>query len=282
MPELPEVETMVRGIRQHVTGRKIRGFRDCGCRCKPLSLRPDLPELTRRMTGNTISEVRRLGKRVVLDLQDGASLAIEPRMTGLMVLADPPDVEHLRLEWEFAGRGEFDRLWFWDRRGLGTVRLFERGELESALAGSLGPDALTAPLTHWLGFCKRTSRPIKVVLLDQTCLAGIGNLYASEILHVAKVGPARPANQLTAREIGRLHQAAQDVLNDAIRHEGSTLGDGTYRNALNKAGGYQNVHRVYMKAGQPCATCRKTAIERIVQAQRSTFYCPRCQPPKDR
>lgn len=280
MPELPEVETMVRGIRQHVVGRKIRRFRDCGCRCKPISVRPDLPELTGRLNGNTVSAVRRLGKRVVLDLQDGESLAIEPRMTGLMVLADPPDVEHLRLEWEFAGRGEYDRLWFWDRRGLGTVRLFGPGELETSLADSLGPDALTAPLAHWLASCERTSRPIKVVLLDQTWLAGIGNLYASEILHVAKVDPTRPANELTSREVGRLHQATYVVLSDAILHEGSTLGDGTYRNALNKAGGYQNVHRVYMKAGQTCTTCRKAVIERIVQAQRSTFYCPRCQPVK--
>lgn len=282
MPELPEVETMVRGIRQHVAGRKIRKFRDCGCRCKPLSLRPDLPELTRRLTGQTVSDIRRLGKRVVLDLQDGASLAIEPRMTGLVLLADPPDAEHLRLEWEFAGRGEYDRLWFWDRRGLGTIRLFEPGELEAELGESLGPDALTAPLRHWREACERTSRQIKVVLLDQSVLAGIGNLYASEILHVARIGPMRPADRLTAREIGRLHGATQAVLSEAIQYEGSTLGDGTYRNALNKAGGYQNVHRVYMKTGQTCVTCRNGVIERIVQAQRSTFYCPRCQPGKTR
>lgn len=273
---------MVRGIRQHVVGRKIRRFRDCPCRCKPISLRPELPQLLHRLTGNTVSEVRRLGKRVVLDLQDGASLAIEPRMTGLMLLADPPDLEHLRLEWEFAGRRQYDRLWFWDRRGLGTVRLFEPGELETALADSLGPDALIAPPSHWRQACERTSREIKVVLLDQSVLAGIGNLYASEILHVAKIGPARPANRLTSREIDRLQQAAQHVLSEAIQYEGSTLGDGTYRNALNKAGGYQNIHRVYMKTGQTCLTCRQGVIERIVQAQRSTFYCPRCQPTKSR
>lgn len=282
MPELPEVETMVRGIRQHVVGRKIRRFHDCPCRCKPISLSPELPQLVHRLTGNTVSDVRRLGKRVVLDLQDGASLAIEPRMTGLMLLADPPDLEHLRLEWEFAGRRQYDRLWFWDRRGLGTVRLFEPGELETALAGSLGPDALAAPPSHWRQVCERTSREIKVVLLDQTRLAGIGNLYASEILHVARISPTRPANRLTRREIDRLQQASQHVLSEAIQYEGSTLGDGTYRNALNKAGGYQNIHRVYMKAGQTCLTCRQGVIERIVQAQRSTFYCPRCQPGKER
>ena len=277
MPELPEVETMVRGIQPHVTGRKIRVFRDCGSSRKPISVRPELPELTRRLTGNTISGVRRLGKRVVLDLQDGASLVIEPRMTGLVVLTDPPTVDHLRLEWEFAGRGAYNRLWFWDRRGLGTVRLFEPGELDAAMAGVLGPDALIAEKAHWKTVCSRTSRAIKVLLLDQTRLAGIGNLYASEILHVAKLSPARPANSLTGREVDRLFAAARAVLAEAIQYEGSTLGDGTYRNALNKAGGYQNIHRVYMKAGQPCGTCRKGIVERIVQAQRSTFFCPQCQ-----
>jgi formamidopyrimidine-DNA glycosylase len=116
-----------------------------------------------------------------------------------------------------------------------------------------------------------------VVLLDQQVAAGIGNLYASEILHAAGIHPNRPADSLSAREVAKLHAAARSVLEDAILHEGSTLGDGTYRNALNKAGGYQNVHRVYQKQGEVCRRCRRGVIERTVQAQRSTFFCPRCQ-----
>lgn len=280
MPELPEVETMVRGIRPFVEGRRIVEVRDCGSRCRPIGITPGLSELISGMTDETVTAARRLGKRVVLDVSSGASVVIEPRMTGLMLLADPPDREHLRLEWRFAGRRRYNALWFWDRRGLGTVRLYARGELDAQLGPrKLGPDALTMTEADWQARCARTSRPIKVALLDQKLAAGIGNLYASEILHQAGIHPSHPANQLKPRQLRRLYTAAQAVLTEAIRHEGSTLGDGTYRNALNHDGGYQNVHRVYMKATQRCPTCRRGEIARIVQAQRSTFFCPRCQKP---
>jgi formamidopyrimidine-DNA glycosylase len=120
-------------------------------------------------------------------------------------------------------------------------------------------------------------REIKVALLDQRALAGVGNLYASEILHLAGVHPQRQCDMLQRAQWQRIHAALVEVLELAIRYEGSTLGDGTYRNALNEAGGYQNHHRVYDRAGEPCPTCHREAIERIVQAQRSTFFCPRCQ-----
>jgi formamidopyrimidine-DNA glycosylase len=120
-------------------------------------------------------------------------------------------------------------------------------------------------------------RPIKVALLDQRAVAGIGNLYASEILHLAGIHPAHACRELTSRRWKALAAAAQTVLNAAIRYEGSTLSDGTYRNALNGEGGYQNQHRVYARAGRQCPRCRRATIARIVQAQRSTFYCPRCQ-----
>ena len=117
-----------------------------------------------------------------------------------------------------------------------------------------------------------------MALLDQRALAGVGNLYASEILHLARVHPQRRCDQLRIREWQRIHAAMIEVLEQAIRYEGSTLGDGTYRNALNEQGGYQNHHRVYDRAGQKCRTCGQSVVERIVQAQRSTFFCRRCQP----
>jgi formamidopyrimidine-DNA glycosylase len=199
-------------------------------------------------------------------------------MTGLMLLADPPDREHLRLRWDFSDAGRHSSLWFWDRRGLGTVRLYTADALrELAESRTLGPDALAMTLAGWRSRLAATSRPVKVALLDQKLAAGIGNLYASEILHQARIHPAHPANRLTSSQIRRLSLAVKDVLTRAILHEGSTLSDGTYRNALSQAGRYQNEHRVYMKAGQPCATCRHGTIERVVQAQRSTFFCGRCQ-----
>jgi formamidopyrimidine-DNA glycosylase len=278
LPELPEVETMVRGIRPYVAGRKLTRVERCRTKCRPITLTPAFPTLSRRVQGRTVTQVRRWGKRVAFEFDTGATLTIEPRMTGLVLLADPPDPGHLRLKFEFDGDWDYNEVWFWDRRGLGTIRLYGPGELERHLLQSrLGTDALTFTPDDWQRCCGKTARAIKVVLLDQKAVAGIGNLYASEILHHAGIHPGRAADSLKKGELQKLHAATKAILEEAIRYEGSTLGDGTYRNALNKAGGYQNVHRVYQKHGQPCSNCRRGVIERIIQAQRSTFFCPRCQ-----
>lgn len=293
MPELPEVETMVRGIRPHIQGRTVAAVRRCRCRCKPISVSPAFPTLARRIRGTQIADVRRLAKRVVLTFSTGDSLAVEPRMTGLMLLADPPDREHLRLQFNFndAGSnasaddlaGRYRSLWFWDRRGLGTVRLYRPGELETELGPHrIGPDALEATLDDWRRRCGKTSRPVKVALLDQKWIAGIGNLYASEILHKAKIHPAAVCSELSDPQVSRLFRSTRKILNDAIRDEGSTLNDFTYRNALNQNGRYQNRHRVYRREKTVCRTCRGGTIVRFVQSQRSTFFCPICQPESPR
>jgi formamidopyrimidine-DNA glycosylase len=278
MPELPEVETMVRGIRPFIAGRPIERVLRCRCRYRPISIRPRFDVLAKRLTGQTIEEVGRLGKRVVLTVSGGSAVVIEPRMTGLMLLSDPPDTTHLRVEWQLGGKGQYGSLWFWDRRGLGTVRLFAPGEIERDLKKStVGPDALEMTVEAWRNCCAVTSRAIKVVLLDQRAVAGIGNLYASEILHLSRIPPTRRADRLKPAELSRLNDAVRLVLEEAIRDEGSTLSDATYRTALNQNGRYQNKHRVYGRAGEVCFTCSKAAVRRIVQAQRSTFFCPECQ-----
>jgi len=269
---------MVRGIRPHVAGRTLAAFRRVRCARKPIAVTPEPSRLTRKISGQTVTTVRRFAKRVVIELSGGGAFAIEPRMTGLMLLSDPPSAEHLRVEWRFADPSPagYASLWFWDRRGLGTVRYYAPGEFDALLAGKLGPDALAMTPADWTARLARTARPVKVALLDQTLVAGIGNLYASEILHLARIHPARPANSLTPKEIARLAEASSAILAEAIAHEGSTLGDGTYRNALAQNGSYQNSHRVYARAGHPCPTCR-APISRSVQSQRSTFFCPACQ-----
>lgn len=281
MPELPEVETMVRGIRDAMIGRTLRELRLCPCDCRPLTLSPSFEEMARRANGQTVTAVRRVAKRVVIDLASRDSFVIEPRMTGLMLIADPPDREHLRLEWCMSNSGrsrQTTSVWFWDRRGLGVVRLCDPEELARRLGGdALGTDALLLTEAGWHEVCQRTARPIKVALLDQKLVAGIGNLYASEILHLARISPLRPASKLTREQSRRLFAATQHVLLEAIRYEGSTLGDGTYRNALNESGGYQNAHRVYDRESETCPTCANGKVVRIVQAQRSTFFCRRCQ-----
>lgn len=277
LPELPEVETMVRGIRPHVEGRVIGWSRRCRCRLKPLTISPSSGRVARAARGRRIESVRRIAKRVVLDLEGDESIVIEPRMTGLMLLADPPTTAHLRYHWRLEGPGEYSDLWFWDRRGLGTIRLYAAGEIGERLGpGVLGPDALSMTASDWRRLCSQTGRAIKVALLDQSFVAGIGNLYASEILHRARIDPAGRADSLDAGQVRRLARAVRNVLEQAIRYEGSTLGDGTYRNALSRSGRYQHQHQVYGRAGEPCRRCGAEVL-RIVQAQRSTFFCPACQ-----
>ena len=182
---------MVRGIRPHIIRRKIKAVRRCPCACKPISIRPRFQLLAKRLVGQRIDEVMRLGKRVVLRVSDGSAVVIEPRMTGLMLLSDPPDRDHLRIEWQFAGKGTYNNLWFWDRRGLGTVTLFPAGEIERRLArGVLGPDALEMNTTSWAACCSATAGRSRSCSWIRSAVAGIGNLYASEILHAAKIHPA--------------------------------------------------------------------------------------------
>jgi formamidopyrimidine-DNA glycosylase len=278
MPELPEVETMVRGIRPALEGRTLVEFARLPCRRRPILLEPGLAAIRRRTTGQKITAVRRRAKRVVIELHSGEGFVIEPRMTGLMLLTDPPTTEHLRFAWHVAGpKTKKSTVLFWDRRGLGTVRLLGRDALAALMApGKLGPDALEMTPALWRVALQKTRRPIKVALLDQSLVAGIGNLYASEILYLSQIHPATPADRISFARIQRLSQAVQSVLQLAIQHEGSTLSDGTYRNALNQDGGYQNSHQVYDKAGRECPRCRRKIL-RIVQAQRSTFYCSGCQ-----
>jgi formamidopyrimidine-DNA glycosylase len=278
VPELPEVETMVRGIRPFAEGRRILAVNRCKTHCRPISVIPTMNRLVKGMIGQSVTMVRRLGKRVVLDLSNSSSLVIEPRMTGLVLLANAPDVEHLRVEWQFDGDLDYNSIWFWDRRGLGTIRLYTQKQLASDLGpDKLGPDALTFTASDWRERLHATRRAVKVALLDQRLVAGIGNLYASEILHLAGIDPQRSSAKLSRPQIERLDQTTRIVLERAIEYEGSTLGDGTYRNALSQSGRYQNEHRVYMREGESCATCKQGVIVRLVQAQRSTFYCPKCQ-----
>ena len=276
MPELPEVETMRRGI-LGIVGSRIQSVHRVACRLKPISVEPDIRRFGRRARGQRIERIGRIGKRVTVALQSGDAIVFEPRMTGLVLLADAPSREHLRLRIDLKN-GPSDHLWYWDRRGLGNVRLLSPEELQDQLGSErLGPDALEISDDQLRQRLAGSSRAIKVALLDQKVLAGIGNLYAAEILHAARIHPEQPCDRTTRPAWRRLHAAIGEVLQSAIRCEGSTLSDGTYRNALNNPGSYQNQHRVYARAGKLCSSCGAGAIRRIVQAQRATFFCPVCQ-----
>lgn len=276
MPELPEVETMRRGIAQ-VAGSRLVDVVLLPCERKPIRFLPSRGAFAKRAAGQVISAVDRLGKRVVLRLASGDAIVIEPRMTGLVLTADPPTKEHLRVRFDLRG-GPTKKFWFWDRRGLGGVLLVDAKELIQLENGErLGPDALKISADDFRERLGATKRAIKVALLDQKLLAGVGNLYASELLHLAGVHPGKACHRIDHEAWKRMHAAMIGILELAIENEGSTLSDGTYRNVLNADGGFQNLHRVYDKEGKNCPTCRKGIIARVVQSQRATFYCPKCQ-----
>jgi len=280
MPELPEVETMRRGIAA-IAGRRIAGVTFPRSRVRPLSVEPAPLALARRLAGRTIAAVQRRGKRIVIEIAATAGderrwLAVEPRMTGLMLLVDPPTTEHVRLVVAFAGRGQ-ERLTFWDRRGLGTIRLFDDEGLDRACGPHKhGPDGLVVSADDLAARLGSSRRAVKVALLDQRAVAGIGNIYAAEILFRCGIDPRSRCRRLKRSQWQRIAEESRRVLAEAVRLEGSSIGDETYRTADNRVGRFQKRHRVYGREGTACSGCG-TAIVRIVQAQRATFFCPTCQ-----
>ena len=192
----------------------------------------------------------RLGKRIVLELDSGDRIVLEPRMTGLVLLADPPDAA--TCAWSSTSpAGAAAELLFWDQRGLGVARLVSPREFDRHYGPDrLGPDALEISAAVLRERLEASRRAIKVALLDQRAVAGIGNLYASEILHRAGIHPALPCRRLRPAQWAALHAAIQEVLRAAIRHQGSTLRDGTYRIARNQPGNYQLCH-LGLSAGRP-------------------------------
>jgi formamidopyrimidine-DNA glycosylase len=281
MPELPEVETMCRGL-VGIVGRRITGAAFPRSHLRPLAVRPGRRQVADRLADRRIAGVHRRGKRVVIEVAATAArprewLVIEPRMTGLMLVAEAPSTEHVRLVVDLAGRDEPRRVRFWDRRGLGTVTLVDDAGLASACGqAKLGPDGLVITGDDLRRTLAGSRRAIKVALLDQRAVAGIGNIYAAEILFRSGIDPRTRCRQLRRADWDRVAAETRRVLAEAVRLEGSSIGDETYRTADGRPGRAQRRHRVYGREGEPCGVC-ETPIERIVLGQRATFFCPACQ-----
>ncbi len=243
----------------------------------PLRMNATWPTIARNLTGNRLDQIGRHGKRLLLRFSNRRILVIEPRMTGLLLIDGEPGTEHLRFELRLQG-GDCNRLAYWDRRGLGQVFLLDETGLQDYLSpGRIGPDALTITPAELRENLRHRRIPVKVGLLDQKAVAGIGNIYASEILHLAGIDPRRRCCRISRSQWQAIHEQMLVVLTTAIRYEGSTLADGTWRTALNRPGDYQNHHRVYDRQAEPCPRCGQGPVRRIVQAQRATYFCGRCQ-----
>lgn len=272
MPELPEVETVARGLRASLVGRTIVGV---GVRWARSVVPPDPAAFARCLTGQTVADVGRRGKWVVIALAGGGTLLIHLRMSGRLVVGagEPSDDRHLRVLFSLDdGR----RLRFFDQRKFG--RLVLTSDPQEVL-GDLGPEPLGDGLTAArLGemLARRRGR-IKPLLLNQRFLAGLGNIYADEALWRAGIHPLRQADTLVPVEVRRLHRGIRAVLRAAIEGGGTTLPDAGYQRADGRSGEFAGQLAVYGRAGQPCPRCG-TDVERIRVSQRGTHLCPRCQP----
>lgn len=277
MPELPEVEMMRRGVLP-VVGRTILRVEYPSIPYRPIQIQPSPRILAERCQGKKVVAVERIAKRVLVRLCSDDRIVLQPKMAGIVLLTDPPTSQHTRVIFHLQGKQQPNQFQYWDRRGLGTVCLWGPDQVQSQLGEDvLGPDALSIDKMPFSERLCASRREVKVALLDQRIVAGVGNIYAAEILFAAKIHPQTRCCDLSKRQSHAIHREMLRILTQAIEYEGSTLSDGTYRNAINGEGSYQNHHLVYDREGQPCERCGRGLVQRIVQAQRSTFYCPICQ-----
>ncbi|HVA38008.1 MAG TPA: bifunctional DNA-formamidopyrimidine glycosylase/DNA-(apurinic or apyrimidinic site) lyase [Candidatus Dormibacteraeota bacterium] len=267
MPELPEVETIVRGLHGAVTGRRIAEVRVE----IPSVVHSDLPgDFAALLRGESIEGVTRRAKFIVMRLGSGRSLVTHLRMTGRLIVEDEPAEDayaRVRLRFEEGGW-----LRFSDVRRFGRMRL----AVDGAWAEGLGCEPLDSAFTSEAlrGLLRGRRTPIKSLLLDQRLVAGVGNIYACEALYQAKIHPKRRAGGLSKERVGRLHTALVRVLESAIEMRGTSVDD--YVDAEGLRGGFQNMLAVYGREGLSCFRCH-APIKRVTLAQRGTFYCPRCQ-----
>ncbi|HUH13890.1 MAG TPA: DNA-formamidopyrimidine glycosylase [Longimicrobiales bacterium] len=273
MPELPEAETIARDLGRSVPGRSVRSVAVTHADVLGAGLAP--AGLEERLRGRRIEAVGRRGKNLVLRLGDGARLVVNLGMTGRLVTSRSPRAAELR---HVAVRFELDdgsALLYDDARRFGRLDLFEP-EAWPARDAQLGFEPLSDDFTaDALRPLLRASRtPVRNFLLDQTKVAGVGNIYASEALFRAGVRPSRRAATLTRAETARLRDALRDVLGEAIAQRGTTFSD--YRDGSGEAGGFSFFLRVYGRAGEPCVVCG-TDVKRTVLTNRSAFYCRSCQ-----
>jgi formamidopyrimidine-DNA glycosylase len=277
MPELPEVETVRRGLERHLVGRRITAV-EVG---RERTVRRTSREaLIHGLTDTVVTGADRRGKYLVLPLDTGDSVMIHLRMSGQVLLAAPgatrPPHTHVVMRLD-----DGNEAWFVDPRTFGEVVVFdpERVDVELPELAALGVDPIADPfdaraLRTAFG---PTRRALKPLLLDQHVVAGIGNIYADEILHRARLRPDRPTSTLERRHLTVLHTSIVSVLTEAIAAGGSTLGDAQYVDLMGEGGSYQDDHRVYGRGGERCLTCGRGWIRRTVTGGRSTHFCPVCQ-----
>ncbi len=282
MPELPEVETVRRGLAPVMEGRRFEAVE-----VRRPDLRWPFPErMAERLAGGRVNALGRRSKYLLAHLDTGETLIVHLGMSGRLLIAERP-VGEFHFTWPAAERHDhvlFDmeggaRITFNDARRFGVMDLWPTGDLEShRLLARIGPEPLGNSFSsEWLVARMAGRRtPVKAFLLDQNVVAGLGNIYVCEALWRAGISPERPARDVSEAEIEVLTGGIRDVLQEAIAAGGSSLKD--YRRADGELGYFQHAFAVYGRAGEPCHRpgCNGV-IARVVQSGRSSFYCPECQ-----
>ena len=270
MPELPEVETIVRGLRPTLPGKTIERLRVL----HPDVLRQPPRDFSARLRGRVFESVHRRGKNIVLHLTEGVVLVVNLGMTGRLVWArDGARTTHPAVRFTLSVGPV---LVYDDVRRFGALEVMD--EAEWALRDRrLGPEPLSSTFTarRLHADLSRSVSPIRSWLLDQRRVAGVGNIYANEALHLAGIHPQRPAKSVTEGEARKLHRAVRRTLRRAVENRGTTLRD--YRDTSGNPGDNAAHLRVYGRGREPCLRC-STGICRLVFGNRAAFYCPRCQP----
>jgi len=267
MPELPEVETIVRDLNKSIQG-KI--FSDAIVHDDFL-LRQDAKDFVRRLENQVIGKISRRGKAIIIHLDAGEFLVIQLMMTGQLIVDGPKD-KHTRFTFSFS---DGSVLLYNDQRRFGQLRVV--GDLsEVKHFNILGPEPFSNEFTpaYMRAVFQKTLRPIKNLLLDHTFVAGIGNIYACEILFRSQLNPKRQARRISLQSSKVIHRYIRAVLKEAIVHRGSSMRN--YRDGSGKKGRFNERLSVYAREGLPCPRCGKL-IKRIVQSGRSSFYCGHCQ-----
>ncbi len=275
MPELPEVETVRRALQQAVVGARVSAARVC----HPRTARrhPGATAVEDRLVDRRVLRANRIGKFLLLELDSDLTWVIHLGMSGRIRLVSRPTPLDLHTRF-WADMDPGPSLRFVDPRTFGFVAVFTPRELTESTLARLGPDAWKKlPPSEWLSErMARRSIAVKSLLLDQRFLAGLGNIYADEVLHRAGIHPAQPAGTLSDEEVGRLRSQVRPVLSEAIARGGTSLDDLAYLLPDGKAGAFLRYLRVYGREGRPCRSCGEF-IRRMVIGARSSRYCPACQ-----
>lgn len=270
MPELPEVETVRRDLTSLLMGKTLT---------KPsldeerLAF-PSREELTRGIQGRQVLDIRRRGKYLIFTLSEGRALVVDLRMTGQLTVctASDPPARHTHMRLPILNSGS--ELRFADIRKFGRLIYLEEIELEVFFEKRLGPEPFEISPLDLKERLRRRKAAIKTVLLNQKVIAGLGNIYADEVLFAARIRPTKRAGRITREEAARLCAAFRNVLDQAISSRGSTIRD--FVGGTGLRGGFQNLHRVFRLAGKPCASCG-TRVKMIRLSGRATHFCPSCQ-----